>query len=161
MIILKRNDEEAVKMKRVKNKKNDVTVIAGCGRLGANLANTLSDEGESVIVIDKDRDSFRKLSPSFSGFFLVGDAAEMMLRNEADLNRAHSVIAVTNNDNSNIFIAQVAKEVYQVDKVIARLYDPERECVYQEFGIDTICPAVLSAHEVEKIMGTGPEVPES
>ena len=39
--------------------------------------------------------------------------------------------------------------------------DPERECVYQEFGIDTICPAVLSAHEVEKIMGTGPEVPES
>ena len=130
-------------MKRVRNRKNDVTVIAGCGRLGANLANTLSDEGESVIVIDKDRDSFRKLSPSFSGFFLVGDAAEMMLQNEADLNRAHSVIAVTNNDNSNIFIAQVAKEVYQ------------------EFGIDTICPAVLSAHEVEKIMGTGPEVPES
>lgn len=144
-----------------KNKRSDVTVIAGCGRLGASLANTLSDEGESVIVIDKDRESFRKLSPSFSGFFLVGDAAEMMLRNEAEIARAHSVIAVTNNDNSNIFIAQVAKEVYQVDKVIARLYDPDRKCVYQEFGIDTICPAVLSAREVEKIMDIGEEAPTS
>ena len=136
-----------------KNKKqSSYTVIIGCGRLGANLANTLSGEGENVLILDKEKDSFRKLSSSFGGLAVEGDGTELDTLKAADIQRADTVIAVTNNDNINIMIAQIAKECFSVKKVISRLFDPERECVYQELGIDTICPAVLSANEIDKIL---------
>ena len=69
--------------------------------------------------------------------------------------------AVTNNDNINIMIAQIAKECFSVKKVISRLFDPERECVYQELGIDTICPAVLSANEIDKILNRNASTQEA
>lgn len=128
------------------------TIIVGCGRLGANLANTLSDAGENVLILDLDEESFRKLSPSFGGISVAGDATEIHVLSEADIEKASAVVAVTNNDNINILVALIAKELFNVQHVIARLYDPERECVYHEFGIDTICPAILSAKEIDKIL---------
>ena len=137
----------------IHKKNDDYTIIAGCGRLGANLANTLSDSGKSVIIIDKNPDAFRKLSPSFGGIVMTGDATEMAVLHNAEIEKATSVISVTNNDNTNIMIAQLAKELFCIGQVIARLYDPEMECVYHEFGIATICPAILSAKEIDKLLG--------
>lgn len=133
-------------------KKEECTIIIGCGRLGANLANTLSDRGENVIIIDINDDSFRKLSQSFSGITITGDATDISVLLEAQIEDATAVISVTNNDNTNILVAQIAKEMFNIQRVIARLYDPECECVYQEFDINTICPAVLSAKEVDKLL---------
>ena len=145
-----------------KNKKqSSYTVIIGCGRLGANLANTLSEEGENVLILDKEKDSFRKLSSSFGGLAVEGDGTELDTLKAADIQRADTVIAVTNNDNINIMIAQIAKECFSVKKVISRLFDPERECVYQELGIDTICPAVLSANEIDKILNRNASTQEA
>ena len=136
------------------NRKNDgYTIIVGCGRLGANLANTLSDSGENIIVIDKNPEAFRKISPSFGGIIMTGEATEMSVLNDAEIEKATAVISVTNKDNTNIMVAQLAKEMYNTERVIARLYDPECECVYREFGIDTICPAVLSTKEIDKLLG--------
>ncbi len=137
--------------KEKKNKK-EFTIIVGCGRLGANIANNLSDEGKDVIIIDNNSESFRKLSPSFAGMELKGDATEMFVLNEADIRNATSVIAVTNHDNTNIMVAQIAKEMFHIDNVIARLYDPDRECVYRDFGINTICPVVLSTGKVNSML---------
>lgn len=128
------------------------TIIVGCGRLGANLANILSDSGEGVLVIDCNKDAFRKLSPSYGGITIIGDATELQVLHEAGIEEAKAVISVTNYDNTNILVAQIAKELFHTPHVIARLYEPERACVYREFGIDTICPAVLSAKEVEKLL---------
>lgn len=145
-----------------KNKKqSSYTVIIGCGRLGANLANALSEEGENVLILDKEKDSFRKLSSSFGGLAVEGDGTELDTLKAADIQRADTVIAVTNNDNINIMIAQIAKECFSVKKVISRLFDPERECVYQELGIDTICPAVLSANEIDKILSRNASTQEA
>lgn len=136
------------------DKKSDenYTIVIGCGRLGANLANTLSDEGGNVLIIDKSKDAFRKLSPSFGGLSITGDALDLDVLQEAQINKASVVVAVTNSDNANIMVAQIARELFKIKRVIARLYDPERECVYREFGIDTICPAILSAKEIDKIL---------
>ena len=71
---------------------------------------------------------------------------------DAQISKASVVVAVTNNDNANIMVAQIAREIFKIQRVIARLYDPDRECVYREFAIDTICPAVLSAKEIDKIL---------
>lgn len=134
-----------------KNKK-DYIIIIGCGRLGASLANTLSDNGDDVLIIDNNKDSFRKLSPYFGGLALAGDATEIEVLNEAQIKKATAIITVTNNDNINIMAALLAKELFNIQKVIARLYDPERECVYEEFGIKTICPTALSANLIQSML---------
>ena len=141
-------------MELLMDKKADenYTIVIGCGRLGANLANTLSDEGGNILIIDKSKDAFRKLSPSFGGLSITGDATDLDVLEEAHINKASVVVAVTNSDNANIMVAQIARELFQIKRVIARLYDPEREFVYQKFGIDTICPAILSAKEIDKIL---------
>lgn len=134
-------------------KERDYTIIIGCGRLGTNLADILSDSGGNVMIIDKDKDAFRKISPSYGGFTQIGDATDIDVLHETQIENATAVVCVTNNDNTNIMLAQMAKELFKVEHVIARLYDPERECVYREFGITTICPVVLSAYEIRKQLG--------
>ena len=137
-------------------KKNDYVIIIGCGRLGANLASTLSDDGGNVLIMDRSRDSFRRLSASFGGLSIVGNGTDLDDLQEAQIQNASTVIAVTNNDNTNIMVAQIARDMFHVDNVIARLFDPERESVYQEFGIKTICPAVLSVKEIDKMLADRP-----
>ena len=144
-----------------KKKKETYTIIAGCGRLGANLANTLSGEGASVLIIDNNKEAFRKLSPAFTGIALNGDAVMLATLNEAQIEKASTVISVTNNDNTNILVAQIAKELFGIEHVIARLYDPERECVYKELNIETICPAVLSMKEIDKLLNVPDEKGEA
>lgn len=137
-----------------KKEKDDYIIIIGCGRLGANLANTLSDNDGNVLIMDSSKDSFRRLSQSFGGLSVVGNGTDLAALHDAQIEKATAVIAVTNYDNTNIMIAQLARDMFHVKKVIARLYDPERESVYQELGIDTICPAILSTKEVDKLLGT-------
>ena len=127
-------------------------VIMGCGRLGAHLADYLYDEGKEVIIVDKDESSFRKLSSSYGGLTLISDATELDTFEELNINENTILIVVTDNDNTNIMILQIAREVYQVKTIICRLYDPQRECVYDEFHIETICPTFLSVHRIEDIL---------
>ena len=138
-------------------KKDDYTIIIGCGRVGANLANTLSNKGENVLIMDKTKDAFRRLSSNYGGLSVVGSGIEFNKLKEAQIDRATAFIAVTDDDNTNIMASQIAREVYNVKKVIARLHDPDCEAVYQELGIDTICPVILSVKEIDKYLGIIPE----
>ena len=134
------------------HKNKDYTIIVGCGRLGASLASRFSEDGGNVLVIDEDKNSFRKLSPNYGGMVIQGDATEISVLKRAEIKNATSVIAVTNHDHTNVMVAQLAKELFHIDNVIARLYDPDRECVYRELQIDTICPVVLSTRKVDQLL---------
>lgn len=120
-------------------------VIVGCGRLGAHLANQLSRDGNSVVVIDRDEATFNHLSSDFSGFHIDGDATQMAVLKEAKLNKADIFIATTHEDNVNLMVAQVARKIFRVPHVLARVFDPKREEVYAHLGIDTICPTSVAA----------------
>jgi trk system potassium uptake protein TrkA len=136
-------------------------VIVGCGRLGAMLANQLSSLGNSVVVIDDDEAAFRHLSTQFSGFQIVGNAAELAVLHRAKIEQADCLLAVTRYDNVNLMVAQVARTVFQVPKVVARVYDLSREEVYRHFGIDTICPVSLTAEVFLGILRGEPEEGQS
>lgn len=97
---------------------HNYTIIIGCGRLGANLANTLSDNGEDVLIIDKNREAFRKLSPAFGCLSLQGDATDLDVLQEAQIGNASAVVAVTNHDNANILTAQIANS--GIDRKVMR-----------------------------------------
>ncbi len=136
-----------------KPKLKNHTIIIGCGDLGAAIANQLSSSNEPVLVIDLNKNTFNKLERGYKGTTLTGNASEFNTLEAATINTAKTVILVTNNDNTNILIAQLAKKVYGVPQVITRLYDAGRECVYKDFGIETISPTVLSSNELYNILG--------
>lgn len=139
-----------MKIKNIKLNKN--VLIIGCGRLGASIANTFSDKNMSVTIIDIQKDSFRKLSPSFLGLLMERDGMDMDILEEANIRKADVVIVVTDNDNINILVSQIAKNIFEVEEVIIRLYDHEKECVCRDSNINTIFPALLSSSEVDKIL---------
>ncbi|HRX84381.1 MAG TPA: TrkA family potassium uptake protein [Phycisphaerae bacterium] len=120
-------------------------VVVGCGRLGAQVANQLSRDGNSVVVIDRAEATFRNLSPDFSGFRVEGDATQLAVLREAKLRNADVLIATTHDDNVNLMVAQVARRLFDVPDVIARVFDPKREEVYAQLGIATVCPTSVGA----------------
>nr|NJM04750.1 TrkA family potassium uptake protein [Desulfobacula sp.] len=126
-------------------KHNQYIVVVGCGRVGSHVADQLSRNGHSVVVIDRDGTKFNDLSPDFSGFRIEGDATRMVVLTEAGLKKAHVLIATTHEDNVNVMVAQVARKIFNVSHVMARVYDPKREEVYAHLGIETICPTSVAA----------------
>jgi trk system potassium uptake protein len=120
-------------------------VIVGCGRLGSHLANQLSRVGHSLVVIDKNESTFDDLSPEFSGFRIPGDATQITVLRQAKLNNADVFFATTHEDNVNLMTAQVAKKIFEVPHVLARVFDPKRERAFGRLGIETICPTSVGA----------------
>jgi trk system potassium uptake protein TrkA len=120
-------------------------VIVGCGRLGSHLANQLSRAGHGVVVIDTNEHAFGNLSPEYSGFRIEGDATELAVLKQAKVNKADLVIATTRADNINLMVAQVAKTEFAVHRVLARVFEPRREAIYQRLGVETICPTAVAA----------------
>lgn len=107
--------------------KNKKIIIVGCGRLGAGLAGLFCDRGYQVFLIDNREQAFEKLSDDFSGFTMLGDGTDIDVLKQANIAQAAIVISVTGNDNINSVITQIAARIYHVDKVYARLQDPDKK----------------------------------
>ncbi len=118
-------------------------IIVGCGRVGAELAKLLSGEGHDVVIIDKSRDSFNRLGDSFNGLTMVGNGFDLALLKQGGIEKADAFCAVTNGDNTNLISAQVAKKIFRVPKVLARVYDPQRAHIYAALGLDIISGTML------------------
>lgn len=119
-------------------------VIVGCGRLGSYLANRLSRDGHSVVVVDINESTFDALAAEYSGFQVEGDATEFAVLKQAKTDRADLVIAASREDNINLMVAQIAKKIFHVPRVMARVFDPKREELYRALGIETICPTSIA-----------------
>jgi trk system potassium uptake protein TrkA len=113
-------------------------VIVGCGRVGSGLAGILEDAGHTVAVVDKQAKAFRRLPESFAGRRIQGVGFDRDRLREAGIEEAGALAAVTSGDNSNIMVARTAREVFGLERVIARIYDPRRAAIYEKLGIPTI-----------------------
>ena len=120
-------------------------IIVGCGRVGSELAKLLTSEGHNVVVIDKNQDAFDRLGNTFNGLSLVGNGFDLVLLRQAGIEKADAFCAVTNGDNTNLISAQVAKKIFKVSKVIARIYDPRRANIYRALGLDILSGTILFA----------------
>ena len=113
-------------------------VVVGCGRVGSGLARILEDGGHTVAVIDKQAKAFRRLPEGFAGRAIQGVGFDRDRLREAGIEEAGALAAVTNGDNSNIMVARTAREVFGLERVIARIYDHRRAAIYEKLGIPTI-----------------------
>jgi trk system potassium uptake protein TrkA len=120
-------------------------IIVGCGRVGSELAKLLSQEGHDVVVIDNSSSSFERLGGTFNGFTLVGNGYDIGVLKQAGIEKADAFCAVTNGDNTNLISAQVAKKIFKVPKVFARVYDPQRANIYTTLGLDIMSGTILFA----------------
>ncbi len=111
----------------------------------------LSDEGHSVVIIDKNRDSQRRLT-HYHGKTLVGSGFDRDVLFQADASSADALAAVTNGDNTNILCARIARDHYNIKNVVARIYDPARADIYMKLGIPTVATSQWTTQQVKRWM---------
>jgi len=120
-------------------------MIIGCGRVGSQLALLLSQEGHNVTIIDKNQDAFKRLGGAFNGIAALGNGFDEKLLKELKIDRQDAFVSVTSGDNTNLMASQIAKKIFKVPRVMARVYDPKRADIYKKLGLDIISGTVLVA----------------
>ena len=124
----------------------------GCGRVGARLALQLTQEGNEVTIIDQAAASFTRLGDNFGGTALLGNGIDEDMLKRAGIEEADAFCALTNGDNRNIMSAEMAQKVFNVPKVVCRIYDPIRYEVYKELGLGVICPTIMGTDTIHEIL---------
>lgn len=120
-------------------------MIVGCGRVGSQLALLLSQEDHNVTIIDKNPEAFKRLGASFNGIAATGNGFDEKLLKELHIEKQDAFVSVTSGDNTNLMASQIAKKLFKVPRVMARVYDPQRADIYKKLGLDIISGTVLVA----------------
>ena len=121
-------------------------LVVGCGRLGSRLARLLDENGHDVSVVDSCEDNFRHLGNEFNGITVTGFPMDMRVLKNAGVESCDAVAVVTPDDNLNITVSQICRHFFGLEKVVARISDPDREQVFQNLGLKTICPTKLAGN---------------
>ncbi len=125
-------------------------VVVGCGRVGAGLAASLTREGHTVAVIDRNPRAFRRLPDDWPGERVEGSGFDRDDLERAGARRADALAAVTSGDNTNILTVRIARETYGIANVVARIYDPRRAEIYQRLGIPTVATVTWTIDQVRR-----------
>lgn len=131
-------------------------IIAGCGRLGTELAMRFSDEGHDVVMIDSNSDKIQSLGSGFNGIAITGMPFDEDILQQAGIVHTDVVAAVTDDDNINVMISQIAKMLYEIPKVLTRISSPDKVNTFKGMGFDVICPTTAAADEVQKKLFSKP-----
>jgi trk system potassium uptake protein TrkA len=113
-------------------------IVMGCGRMGEQVCHTLADAGHSVTVIDADQKLLEHLGPNFSGQRITGVGFDRQVLLDAGIETADAFVATSPQDNANIISARIAHNIFNVPRVVTRLYDPRRAEIYHRLGLVTI-----------------------
>ena len=133
----------------------------GCGRVGAALAGMLFEDGHDVTVLDIRAESFRRLPSDFKGKRQIGNGIDQDVLARIGVGEADAFIAVTQGDNRNVMATQMAKHLFGVRRTLCRIYDPIRERIYQQLGLETISPTLVGASLLrDTLYGEAPVQPE-
>lgn len=127
-------------------------IIMGCGRVGEQLARFLSDDGHEVVVIDYNPQALARLSTGFKGRLVKGVGFDRNVLVEAGIANADAFAATSSSDNANIVAARIARNVFYVPRVVARLYDPRRAGIYQRLGLATISSTTWGAGRIREML---------
>jgi trk system potassium uptake protein TrkA len=125
-----------------------VIIIVGCGRVGSQLAMLFSERKDDVTIIDMEASSFNSLGRNFEGRTIVGVGFDEDVLREAGVEECDVLVAATDIDNTNLMISEVARRLFEVPHVIARLYNPDRESAYLQLGLDYVCGTTLATEEL-------------
>jgi trk system potassium uptake protein TrkA len=126
-------------------------IVVGCGRVGIELAHTLHKE-HTVTVIDKNARAFDQLGLDFLGRTTQGDALDRKALQRAGVETAEALAAVTSSDNVNAIVARIARDVFHVGQVVARVYKPSRSPIYGKLNLQTVSSSSWAAQRIKQMM---------
>ena len=129
------------------------TVIVGCGRVGAELADAFDRAGHDVIVVDPSTRAFDRLPSTFRGTAIRGDGTDEDTLRRAGAEDADVFLALTEGDNRNVMAAQLAVEALHASRVVAKVNDPVRAAAYADLGLATLCRTTLMSDAVTGYLG--------
>ncbi len=129
------------------------SVIIGCGRVGATLAEALEELGHEVLIIDIRTSAFDRLPSTFRGSAIRGDGTDEDVLRRAGADGADLFIALTEGDNRNIMAAQIAARTFGIPRVVAKVNDPVRAEAYATLGIATLCRTNLMVDAIYEYLG--------
>lgn len=127
-------------------------IIMGCGRVGEQLCHLLMKESHQVTVIDVDPRALARLGPGFKGRTVLGVGFDRDVLVEAGIEEADAFAATSSSDNANIIAARIARNYFQVPRVVTRLYDPRRAEIYQRLGLLTISSTTWGAERIRELL---------
>lgn len=127
-------------------------IIIGCGRLGAELARSLSQKKHSLAIIDSNERAFERLGPDFRGRTVHGQSIDQDVLMRAGIQEAHAFAAVTSSDSVNIVTARVARDIYNVEHVFARVFSPGKTAIYEKLGLQTVSTSSWGAQRFEQLI---------
>lgn len=127
-------------------------IIVGCGRVGSELAVDVSADDHEVVVVDREPEAFHRLGSDFHGRTLQGDARERSVLLRAGVEEADGLAALTSSDEMNLVTARIARKIYNVPNVVARVYDPIHMEVFKLAGLQTVVSSSWSAHRIEQLL---------
>ncbi len=127
-------------------------IVMGCGRVGEQLARLMANEGHEVAVIDYNPTALQRLGPDFRGEAYLGVGFDREVLIQAGIQRSDAFAATSSSDNANIVAARIARTVFHVPKVVARLYDPRRAEIYRRLGLVTISSTTWGAGRIRELL---------
>lgn len=127
-------------------------IVMGCGRVGLQVSQLLVKQGHQVTVIDHDANALARLGPEFKGKLVRGLGFDRNVLLEAGVETAEGFVAASSSDNANIVAARIARNIFHVPRVVARLYDPVRAEVYQRLGLTTISSTSWGAERIVEVV---------
>ena len=130
-------------------------IVVGCGRVGSRLALMLSNYDNNVCVIDRDPRAFASLGRDFNGATFAGVGYDEDVLMKAGIDECDFLAAVTQSDNVNLMVVEIARRLYDVPHAVARLYNTGHERAYVHLGIDYVCGTALVAEEIFSKISSG------
>jgi trk system potassium uptake protein TrkA len=127
-------------------------IIMGCGRVGSQVSQLLVRQGHDVTVIDHDANALARLGKDFGGRIVRGIGFDRNVLLQAGVETAEGFVAASSSDNANIVAARIARMIFRVPRVVARLYDPVRAEVYQRLGLTTISSTSWGAERIVEVV---------
>ncbi|MEP7136462.1 MAG: TrkA family potassium uptake protein [Chloroflexota bacterium] len=127
-------------------------IIMGCGRVGSQVSRLLASHGHEVTVIDHDDNALSRLGTDFKGKIVHGLGFDRNVLIEAGIETAEGFVSASASDNANIVAARIARNIFRVPRVVARLYDPVRSEIYQRLGLTTISSTAWGAERIVEVV---------
>jgi len=126
-------------------------IIIGCGRVGVELALAIHEE-HAVSIVDRNSRSFDRLGLHFSGRTIQGHGMDRTALERAGIETADALAAVTSSDNVNTIVARIARDIYHVRRVVARIYNPRRASIYEKLNLQTVSSSTWGAQRIEQLL---------
>ena len=127
-------------------------IIMGCGRVGEELCRIMLDDGHEVAVIDYDPAALDRLGPAFRGHTVLGVGIDRDVLERAGIEHADAFAATSSSDHANVVAARIARDIYHVPRVVARLFEPRRAEVYRRLGLVTVSSAAWGAERIHELL---------